>query len=97
MFSQSSGVAGIAALNDEVSAASMRFFANCEVVVSGGHENGGKAKEVGVWSTRLRLLESVLDEKLFNVRQESAVAVLNVIVEDAVGVLSYSWKGMYSS
>ncbi|KAF9451771.1 hypothetical protein P691DRAFT_698549 [Macrolepiota fuliginosa MF-IS2] len=89
VFNQSSNAGG-AALNDEVNAASMRFFANCEVGVSGVGKDA--AKEVGVWEARLGLLETVLDEKLFNVQQEDAVVVLNKIIEDGVSISSSSWQ-----
>lgn len=91
VFSQSSNVGSTAALNDEVNAASMRFLANCETVVSGGDD--AAIKEAVVWNARLRLLEVVLDEKLFNIQQEDAVVVLNRIIGDAIELLSNSWKG----
>jgi hypothetical protein len=94
VFNQYSNTANVAALNDELHSASMRFFANCEAVVVGGDANGGRAKEIGVWHARLKLLETVLDERLFSAQQEGATAMLNTVIEDAISVIPSSWNGI---
>ncbi|KAJ3571342.1 hypothetical protein NP233_g3811 [Leucocoprinus birnbaumii] len=92
VFSQSSKIGG-AALNDEVNAASMRFFANCEAVVVGeGVGDDPSIKGSEVWEARLRLLEGVFEEKLFTIRQDDASMALGAIVEDAIVALGHSWK-----
>ncbi|KXN84790.1 hypothetical protein AN958_12084 [Leucoagaricus sp. SymC.cos] len=97
VFSQSSSISGAAALNDEANAASMRFFANCEAIVAGDNGSGGDGvEEVQVWDARLKLLETVFDEKLFSVQQEDATMMLGKIVEDAVGVLVHSWNDVHA-
>lgn len=93
VFSQSSKIGGVA-LNEEVNAAAMRFFSNCEVVVISGGQVGG-VKEEEVWEARLRLLEGVFDEKLFSIQQEDASMILGAIVESAIGVLEHSWQDEY--
>lgn len=94
VFSQHSNTTNVAALNDELHLASMRFFANCVAVVVGDDLNGGKTKEVGVWHARQKLLETVLDERLFDAQQEGATAMLNTAIEDAISVISSSWNGI---
>lgn len=90
MFNQGSHV-DVATMTDEVNAASMKFFANCEVVLTGWSSDSA----VGggdIWKTRLGLLETVLDEKLFGIQQDDAAMVLNKIIEEAIEALSRSWK-----
>lgn len=94
VFSQHSNTANVTALNDETHAACMRFFANCEAVIVGDNASGGKVQEVGVWRARLKLLETTLDESLFNMQQEGATAMLNTVIEDAIGIISCSWNGI---
>ena len=89
VFSQTSKAIG-AGLNDGVNTASMRFLVNCEVVIASVGESGEIRTEV--WDARLRLLESVFEEKLFNT-QQSAFEALGTIVLDIIGVLEHSWKG----
>ncbi|EKM83399.1 hypothetical protein AGABI1DRAFT_123732 [Agaricus bisporus var. burnettii JB137-S8] len=93
VFSQHSNLANVTALNDETHAACMRFFANCEAVIVGDNASGGKVQEVGVWRARLKLLETTLDESLFNAQQEGATAMLITVIEDAIGIISCSWNG----
>lgn len=94
VFSQHSNTANVTTLNDETHAACMRFFANCEAVIVGDNASGGKVQEVGVWRARLKLLETTLDESLFNMQQEGATAMLNTVIEDAIGIISCSWNGI---
>lgn len=91
VFSQTSKAIG-AGLNDEVNTASMRFLVNCEVVIASVGESGEMRTEV--WDARLRLLESVFEEKLFNTQQD-AFEALGTIVLDIIGVLEHSWKVGY--
>lgn len=90
IFNQSSHI-DAATMTGEINAASMKFLANCEAVLNGwtidNVVGGGD-----IWKTRLGLLETVLDEKLFGIRQDDAATVLNKIIEDAIEALSRSWK-----